>query len=103
MFDPLYNIFTKIINKYLPDEYKGSQSIVLLTELRKVAYAVIRGNTTIEEAKDYLKDFFDTFFGDDLDEDIKNKLIDEVIKAIRVENTRIKFYIPRRGFSTSPI
>ena len=101
MFDPLLAVFDRIMKKYIPKDYHGKITIDMLAELRRLSYSVQAGTIELDEAKQFLKDFLDTVFGDDVDEDVKNKIIDEVMKAIRVELTRIRMHIPRKGFRFS--
>jgi len=100
ILDPLMATFNRIFNKYLQGKVDPTHKISLLAEFRRVCIAIQMGQLDFDEAKQYLYDFLTSLYGDDLDEDTKNKVIDEVLRAIRVETTRSQFAIPKkRGFT----
>ena len=100
LLDPLLATFNRIFNKYLQGKVDPSHKISLLAEVRRVTIAVTTGQLDLDEAKQYLHDFLTSLYGDDLDDDTKNKVVDEIIRAIKVEVTREQFAIPKkRGFS----
>jgi len=98
MFDPLLTVFEKILEKYLKDKLKGIEKFHLLTELRRLAYNYSIGNIDEDDIRAYLSDLLDTMFYEELDEDLKNKLINDFIKAMRVEKTSRTLSIPRKPF-----
>lgn len=97
-FDPILVVFTKILEKHLGNILTGMDKLHLLTEIRRVSFGLISGSIELDEARSHIKDLLDILVSDTVDDEIKNEVIEEIMKALRVEVNRSRIRISRRGF-----
>jgi len=81
--DPVRSTVLRILDKYLKNYIEGVDKVAFMTHMSIIADSIARGDVTVEEVQQYLRDFFDSILGDDVSDDVKNKIIEELIKAFR--------------------
>jgi len=99
MFDPTIAVVERIYNKYLKNYKDQSVKIQLLSELRIIIYNLQVGVLDEDEALQYLQTYIDTLLGDDVPDNVKNNVIEELKKAIKIEEVRGKLRVPKKKFT----
>ena len=94
--DPLKKTFERIVNKYLGDKLTGMARIDFITRLTILSHNIQSGNVSLEEAESYINDLLYAIFGDELDEETRQKVKDEIMVALRVMSFEGKLTIPKR-------
>jgi len=101
MIDLDLHVFKRVWEKYLKDKAREGLFTQLFTEYKRVLFYISNGTMTLDEAKEYLINLFQAFFGDELMPDEYEAIINELLRVLRLEEIRTRAR-SRFHFRTAP-
>lgn len=85
-------VFDRIWTKYLKDKAPPLLRLELFREYKRVLMNISIGLMNVEEAKDYLLNLLQSYFGDELTSEDYEAIVNELLRVLKLEEMKTRIY-----------
>jgi hypothetical protein len=83
-------VIDRIFDQYLKDKVDQGFKLELLKEMKILLAGVQTGSITLDDAREYLYEYFTTIFGDQLTDEEYSEIIEQLLKLVKLVAIRKK-------------